>query len=80
MDIRTLVAIIFVALFTVGYLSQVAYFVFWVLIANKVEGEFETLLHVTYDDGHEGYEPGYCIPPGKFNNWIFELYKKKFGI
>lgn len=79
MDIRTLVTITFIAVFAIGYIAAVGYLVFWVLIAKKVEEEFSTMLHVTYKDGHDGYVPGFSIPPGKFNNWIFKMYKKKFG-
>ena len=78
MDMKTLVTIVFLAVFAIGYIAGIGYLVFWTLIANKVESDFRTMLHVTYADGHRGFEPGFCIPPGRFNNWVFKMYQKKF--
>ena len=75
--------IIFFIMVLVGYVAYCAYIVYWNLIADKVEKDFECMLECKDDNGDIVLVHGYSIPRSKGiinNDWIFEQYKKKFKV
>ena len=79
MKLEVLGFIIFFVGLLISYVGWIAYVTFWYLIGNKVEEDFSFVTRCTYEDGTEGYTHVYCFKPTRWNQWIFNMYCKKFG-